>query len=59
MSDITYVYIAYTIIFGGLAAYVFYLHQKQMKIAQDIEPVALQRMALNSKRKVPCGCPRC
>jgi CcmD family protein len=37
MNDITYVYIAYTIIFGGLAAYVFYLHQKQMKIAQDVE----------------------
>ena len=37
MNDIAFVYAAYTIIFLGLAAYMYYLHQKQIKISLDIE----------------------
>jgi CcmD family protein len=37
MDDMFFVYIAYTIIFLGLALYTFYLHQKQIKLARDIE----------------------
>jgi CcmD family protein len=37
MNDIAYVYIAYTIIFLGIAFYIFYLHQKQTQLARDIE----------------------
>lgn len=37
MNDIIYVYIAYTIIFLGIAAYIFYLHTKQTKLTQDVE----------------------
>ncbi len=37
MNDIMFVYVAYTIIFLGLAAYLFYLHQKMLKLSKDIE----------------------
>jgi CcmD family protein len=37
MSDMFFVYVAYTIIFLGLALYIFYLHQKQIKLSRDIE----------------------
>jgi CcmD family protein len=37
MDDMFFVYVAYTIIFLGLAIYTFYLHQKQIKLTRDIE----------------------
>ena len=37
MNDIIYVYLAYTVIFLGIAIYIFYLHQKQSKLSRDID----------------------
>ena len=50
MDDITYVYIAYTVIFLGLAIYTFYLHNRQIKIARDIE-VLEESVRSYAKRK--------
>jgi CcmD family protein len=50
MNDIIYVYIAYTIIFAGLAAYTFYLHTKQIKLTRDVELLG-ELVKTHGKRK--------
>ena len=37
MSDVMFVYIAYTVIFFGIAGYLLYLHMKQNELSRDIE----------------------
>ena len=37
MSDMIYLYMAYTIIFVGFAGYMLFLHQKQIKLTRDVE----------------------
>ncbi len=37
MSDVMFVYLAYTVIFLGIAGYIFYLHMKQNDLSRDME----------------------
>ncbi len=53
MNDIMYVYIAYTIIFLGLAAYMFYLHTKQTKLTQDVELLEELVKSYGKKKRKP------
>jgi CcmD family protein len=37
IADLIYLYVAYTIVWLGLFAYVLYLHLKQSKLTKDLE----------------------
>ena len=36
-SDLTYLYLAYTLLWGGLFAYIFYLHQQQQGLVNLVK----------------------